>query len=68
MERCTIRENPTRKNIPKKLMDLMQKLWTKEDQILLDRTKENIVAGATLEIQDPSCKLYTKSDWSKDGM
>ena len=46
----------------------MHKLWKPDDQSLMERLKEYILTGPTLEIPDPFGKFYIHTDWSKDGM
>ena len=52
----------------KKDMELIQKLWTPQDQRLLERLEKDIRAGPTLAITDPHPKFYIKTDWYKDVM
>ena len=49
-------------------MELIQNLCNPDDQNLLERINKDIVSGPTLEIPDPSIRLYIKTYWSKDGM
>ena len=49
-------------------MELMQNLLTPEDQILLDRLKEDIIEGPTLVIPNPYCGFYIDTDLYKDVM
>ena len=46
----------------------MQNLWIPKDQRLLERLKDDIVAGPTLARPDPYQIIYIKTDWSKDRM
>ena len=49
-------------------MELIQNLWTPEDQRLLGRLKKEIVAGHMLTRPYPPQRFYIKTDWSKDGI
>ena len=49
-------------------MELIQNLWTPEDQRLPERSKEEIVAGPTLSRPYPFQRFYIKTDWFKYGM
>ena len=46
----------------------MHKLWTPKDQRLIERLKENIVSGPTLEILYPLQSFYIKAYLSNDEM
>ena len=47
------KETTTRKTISKEEIELIQKIWTTRDQILLDILKEDTVSGTTSEIPYP---------------
>ena len=49
----------------KDYMELMQNLWTPDDQRLLGLLSKDIVSRPTLEIPDPSQRFYIKTCWSK---
>ena len=49
-------------------IELMQNIWTPEDQSLLERLKKDIMAGPTLVRTDSSQRLYINRDWSKYGV
>ena len=49
-------------------MELMQNLWKPEEQRLLERLNNDIMAGPTLAIPDASWIFYINMEWSKDGM
>ena len=43
-------------------MEMIQNLWTPEEQRLMVRLKEDMVAGSTLEIPDLSWRFYIQMD------
>ena len=47
---------------------LMDKLWGKEEDELLQKLKDDIISGPMLARPDPARRFYIKTDWSKDGM
>ena len=48
--------------------ELMQNIWTPDDQSLLKRLKEDIMEIPMLSIPDPSQIFYVNAEWSKDVM
>ena len=52
----------------KDYMELIQNLWTPDDQRLLGLISKDIVSRPTLERPDPYLRFYIKTYWSKDGM
>ena len=47
----------------KEEMELMQNIWSIEDQRLLERLKKDILSGPTLAIPDPYRRFYIKKEW-----
>ena len=52
----------------KEEMELMQKLWTTKDQILLERIKEDIMTGLSLAITEPHQRFHINTDYTKYGL
>jgi len=46
---------------------LMQSLWTKEHEALLEELKNDIMSNVVLARPNPEKRFYIKTDWSKTG-